>query len=58
MYYRGNVNLTVLQDSTLIQTLSGNIFSKTPSDWKWWHMSVPSVLKQLYAEGHVGLPSV
>ena len=49
-----DMSLTVLQDSTLIQTLSGNIFSKTASDWRWWHISVPNVLKQLYSEGHVG----
>lgn len=49
-----NMSLTVLQDSTLIQNLSGNIFSQNPSDWRWWHSSVPNVLKQLYAEGYVG----
>ncbi|KAL8787586.1 MAG: hypothetical protein Q9213_002148 [Squamulea squamosa] len=39
-------------DSTLISTLSGNIFAKDASDWKWWHGSVPGTLKQLYADGY------
>ncbi|KAI4267184.1 MAG: hypothetical protein L6R38_008370 [Xanthoria sp. 2 TBL-2021] len=39
-------------DSTLISTSSGNIFAKDASDWKWWHISVPSTLKQLYADGY------
>ncbi|KAL2041201.1 hypothetical protein N7G274_006146 [Stereocaulon virgatum] len=38
-------------DSTLIQTSSGNVFAKDPTDWRWWHPSVPSVLKQLHADG-------
>ncbi|KAK4693241.1 bifunctional polynucleotide phosphatase/kinase, partial [Lecanoromycetidae sp. Uapishka_2] len=39
-------------DSTLIHTSSGNVFAKDASDWKWWHLSVPSTLKQLYADGY------
>ncbi|KAI4199384.1 MAG: hypothetical protein LQ350_004673 [Teloschistes chrysophthalmus] len=39
-------------DSTLISTSSGNIFAKDASDWKWWHASVPSTLKQLSADGY------
>ncbi|KAL9119120.1 MAG: hypothetical protein Q9187_004323 [Circinaria calcarea] len=39
-------------DSTLIQTSSGNIFGKNSSDWRWWHVSVPGVLRQLYADGY------
>ncbi|KAL8849946.1 MAG: hypothetical protein Q9221_005052 [Calogaya cf. arnoldii] len=38
-------------DSTLISTTSGNIFAKDANDWKWWHVSVPSTLKQLHADG-------
>ncbi|KAI4242256.1 MAG: hypothetical protein L6R40_004127 [Gallowayella cf. fulva] len=41
------------QDSTLISTLSGNIFAKDASDWRWWHISVPTVLKKLYADGYL-----
>ncbi|KAL8770356.1 MAG: hypothetical protein Q9209_003992 [Squamulea sp. 1 TL-2023] len=39
-------------DSTLISTSSGNIFAKDATDWKWWHVSVPSTLKQLYVDGY------
>ena len=39
-------------DSTLISTSSGNIFAKDANDWKWWHSSVPSTLKQLHADGY------
>ncbi|KAI4236292.1 MAG: hypothetical protein LQ349_002629 [Xanthoria aureola] len=39
-------------DSTLISTSSGNIFAKDANDWRWWHVSVPSTLKQLYADGY------
>lgn len=39
-----------IQDSTLIQTISGNIFSKDASDWRWWHPRVPIVLKKLHAD--------
>ncbi|KAL8688199.1 MAG: hypothetical protein Q9218_005829 [Villophora microphyllina] len=39
-------------DSTLISTLSGNIFARDANDWKWWHISVPSTLKQLHTEGY------
>ncbi|KAL2049079.1 hypothetical protein ABVK25_010675 [Lepraria finkii] len=38
-------------DSTLIQTSSGNVFAKDPTDWRWWHPSIPNVLKQLHADG-------
>ena len=41
------------QDSTLIQTSSGNVFAKDPTDWRWWHPSIPNVLKQLHADGYV-----
>lgn len=40
-------------DSTLIETISGGIFAKDSSDWRWWHICVPNVLKQLYADGYV-----
>ncbi|KAI4245026.1 MAG: hypothetical protein LQ352_006642 [Teloschistes flavicans] len=39
-------------DSTLISTSSGNVFAKDASDWKWWHVSVPSTLKQLHTDGY------
>ncbi|KAL4900573.1 hypothetical protein BDW74DRAFT_170757 [Aspergillus multicolor] len=40
------------QDSTLIATASGNIHSRGPKDWKWWHQSVPSKLQKLNADGY------
>ncbi|KAA6410434.1 MAG: DNA kinase phosphatase Pnk1 [Lasallia pustulata] len=40
-------------DSTLIQTSSGNVFGKSPTDWRWWHSSVPDVLRQLYSDGYL-----
>lgn len=40
------------QDSTLISTCSGNVFAKDGTDWKWWHVSVPTTLRQLYADGY------
>ncbi|CAD6571469.1 MAG: hypothetical protein ASARMPREDX12_004546 [Alectoria sarmentosa] len=39
-------------DSTLIQTSSGNVFAKDATDWRWWHFSVPGVLKDLHADGY------
>lgn len=52
----GNISasepLTSIQDSTLITTSSGNVFAKDATDWKWWHVSVPTVLRQLYADGY------
>lgn len=42
--------LTCLKDSTLIETASGKKFASDPTDWKWWHPSVPTVLKKLYLE--------
>ncbi|KAF7523370.1 hypothetical protein G7054_g11790 [Neopestalotiopsis clavispora] len=39
-------------DSTLITTASGKKFGDDPADWKWWHSSVPSKLKQLYEENY------
>lgn len=43
--------LTARQDSTTIQTSSGNVFGRDATDWRWWHISVPSVLKKLYGDG-------
>ncbi|KAL9025380.1 MAG: hypothetical protein Q9196_005785, partial [Gyalolechia fulgens] len=40
-------------DSTLISTCSGNVFAKDATDWKWWHVSVPTTLRQLYADGYL-----
>ncbi|KAI1506693.1 polynucleotide kinase 3 phosphatase [Biscogniauxia marginata] len=37
-------------DSTLIVSASGKKFSNDPGDWKWWDPSVPTRLRQLYAE--------
>ncbi|KAK8134154.1 hypothetical protein PG984_006166 [Apiospora sp. TS-2023a] len=37
-------------DSTLITTASGVKFAKGPNDWKWWNSTVPTKLKQMYAE--------
>ncbi|KAI9039103.1 putative DNA 3'-phosphatase Tpp1 [Aspergillus affinis] len=39
-------------DSTLISTASGNTFPRNSADWKWWHSSVPSRLKELEADGY------
>ncbi|ROV92187.1 hypothetical protein VMCG_09317 [Cytospora schulzeri] len=39
-------------DSTLITSASGKKFSNDPSDWKWWHVSVPARLRGLYEEGY------
>ncbi|KAL2133750.1 hypothetical protein VTI74DRAFT_1732 [Chaetomium olivicolor] len=38
-------------DSTLITPASGKRHADDPADWKWWHPSVPSRLRQLYHEG-------
>ena len=45
--------LISLQDSTLIQTSSGNVFGKDSTDWRWWDPSVPTVLRQLFDDGQV-----
>ncbi|QSZ31625.1 hypothetical protein DSL72_001192 [Monilinia vaccinii-corymbosi] len=37
-------------DSTLIKTSSGKTHSSSGQDWKWWHASVPGVLKRLFLE--------
>lgn len=42
-----------LQDSTLITSASGKRHADDPTDWKWWHHSVPARLKQLQGEGWV-----
>lgn len=39
-------------DDTLITTKSGLKFARGEYDWKWWHASVPTRLKQLHADGH------
>ncbi|RJE26556.1 Polynucleotide [Aspergillus sclerotialis] len=39
-------------DSTLISTASGNTFARDSSDWKWWHASVPSRVKELNSKGY------
>ena len=42
--------MVVQQDSTLILTASGKKFASDAQDWKWWHPSVPGVLRKLYLE--------
>lgn len=37
-------------DSTLITPTSGKRHAGDAADWKWWHHSVPSRLRQLYNE--------
>ncbi|OOF96995.1 hypothetical protein ASPCADRAFT_205751 [Aspergillus carbonarius ITEM 5010] len=39
-------------DSTLVSTASGNTFPRNSSDWKWWHATVPSKLKELNEKGY------
>ncbi|KAJ9197805.1 hypothetical protein DTO021D3_5436 [Paecilomyces variotii] len=38
-------------DSTLIATASGNRFARDARDWKWWHPTVPTKIKELNADG-------
>ncbi|KAG7284621.1 hypothetical protein NEMBOFW57_009226 [Staphylotrichum longicolle] len=35
-------------DSTLITSASGKRHPDDPTDWKWWHQTVPGRLQQLY----------
>ena len=42
----------LFKDSTIIQTVSGNVHPKDAQDWRWWHRSVPGAIKQLYADGY------
>lgn len=39
-------------DSTLITTKSGLKFARGEDDWKWWHPTVPTRLKELNAQGY------
>ncbi|RVD89225.1 uncharacterized protein DFL_000242 [Arthrobotrys flagrans] len=39
-------------DSNLIATKSGRTFARDGEDWKWWHPSVPSKLRQMFEEGY------
>ena len=39
-------------DNTLIQTKSGNIFTREDKDWTWQFDSVPDVLRRLYHNGY------
>ncbi|THC89601.1 hypothetical protein EYZ11_010951 [Aspergillus tanneri] len=41
-----------VESSMTISTASGNTFPRNASDWKWWHASVPSRLKELDADGY------
>lgn len=38
------------QDSTLIQTASGNKFASDGQDWKWWDPSVRQAVRKLFLE--------
>ncbi|KAK6347679.1 hypothetical protein TWF718_005517 [Orbilia javanica] len=38
-------------DSNLISTKSGRTFAKDGEDWKWWHPTVPSKLRQMFEDG-------
>ena len=38
------------KDSTLIQTNSGKKHATEAEDWKWWHLSVPAILRKLYID--------
>lgn len=42
----------MLQDSTLIKTKSGRVFSSGRHDWQWWDPSVPERLRQLHESGY------
>ncbi|GAB5032612.1 bifunctional polynucleotide phosphatase kinase [Nannochloropsis oceanica] len=39
-------------DSTLIKTRSQKSFAASPTDWQWFHPSVPPTLKALHQEGY------
>ncbi|RGP70141.1 bifunctional polynucleotide phosphatase kinase [Fusarium sporotrichioides] len=39
-------------DSTLISTSSGKKHASNGTDWKWWHNSVPTRLRELYQDGY------
>lgn len=39
-------------DSTLISTSSGKKHASSGTDWKWWHNSVPTKLRELYQDGY------
>ncbi|RAH72675.1 putative DNA 3'-phosphatase Tpp1 [Aspergillus aculeatinus CBS 121060] len=39
-------------DSTLVSTASGNTFPKSSADWKWWHSTVPTKLRELNEKGY------
>ncbi|RFU36102.1 hypothetical protein B7463_g161, partial [Scytalidium lignicola] len=39
-------------DSTLISTSSGKKHGTDGQDWKWWHPTVPGILRKLYTDGY------
>lgn len=39
-------------DSTLISTASGNTFARDATDWKWWHATAPTRMKDLNSMGY------
>ncbi|KAF2085872.1 PNK3P-domain-containing protein [Saccharata proteae CBS 121410] len=40
-------------DSTLISSASGRTFAKDATDWKWWHGTVPTKLRDLHKDGYL-----
>lgn len=44
------------QDSTLIVPASGKKHADSATDWKWWHSSVATRLRNLYNEEGCALP--
>ncbi|KAF3281245.1 hypothetical protein TWF970_002407 [Orbilia oligospora] len=39
-------------DSNLISTKSGKTFARDGEDWKWWHPTVPSKLREMFEDGY------
>ncbi|KAH8821230.1 polynucleotide kinase 3 phosphatase [Xylogone sp. PMI_703] len=39
-------------DSTLISTSSGKKHGSDGQDWKWWHPTVPGILRDLFIQGY------
>lgn len=39
-------------DWTLIKTATGKKYASGPNDWKWWHLTVPEKLRELYNQDY------
>ncbi|KAF2764933.1 PNK3P-domain-containing protein [Teratosphaeria nubilosa] len=39
-------------DGTVITTKSGNKFARGADDWRWWHATVPTKMKELNNDGY------